>query len=96
MDIQNIEASDLEAVRQLITAVSEHDVLPQLSLQGQEAYKTRVLADIEKDLRYQQLHDYQGNIQKRADWLWRCAMEAISLTCLYPRPSKVQALAKNY
>ncbi|PML77302.1 GNAT family N-acetyltransferase [Enterovibrio norvegicus] len=46
MDIQKITTSDLKAITDLVSAVSEIDVLPLLTPQGQEEYKARVLPDL--------------------------------------------------
>ncbi|MEZ9526542.1 GNAT family N-acetyltransferase [Enterovibrio norvegicus] len=46
MDIQKITTSDLKAITDLVSAVSEIDVLPLLTQQGQGEYKARVLPDL--------------------------------------------------
>ena len=46
MEIQRVKNSDLDAVTTLVKKVSEVDVLPLLSSQGQQEYKERVLPDL--------------------------------------------------
>jgi GNAT superfamily N-acetyltransferase len=46
MEIQKITSTDLDAVTALVKEVSEVDVLPWLSSQGQQEYKERVLPDL--------------------------------------------------
>ena len=46
MEIQKVSSTDLDAVTLLVKAVSEVDVLPLFSLQGQAEYKERVLPDL--------------------------------------------------
>ncbi|WOD06745.1 GNAT family N-acetyltransferase [Marinomonas sp. GJ51-6] len=48
MEIQKVTPTDLEAVMVLVKEVSEVDVLPLFSLQGQKEYKERVLPDLTK------------------------------------------------
>jgi predicted GNAT family N-acyltransferase len=47
MDILKVTRADSEAVKELISAVSEVDVLPLFSADGQLEYKNRVLPDIQ-------------------------------------------------
>ncbi|MGF1706319.1 GNAT family N-acetyltransferase [Enterovibrio baiacu] len=46
MDIQKASKTDLAAITNLVSAVSEIDVLPLLTQQGQDEYKARVLPDL--------------------------------------------------
>ncbi|WP_417528201.1 GNAT family N-acetyltransferase [Marinomonas shanghaiensis] len=46
MEILHVELTDLDAVKQCVTQVSEVDVLPYFNEQGKMAYKSRVLSDI--------------------------------------------------
>ncbi|MBV7297081.1 GNAT family N-acetyltransferase [Enterovibrio paralichthyis] len=46
MEIRKVVLKDLEAVQQLVNAVSKLDVMPLLNEQGQEEYKSRVLPDL--------------------------------------------------
>ena len=48
MDILKVSPDDVDAVRQLIEAVSEVDILPVFSEQGKAEYKARVLPDIKQ------------------------------------------------
>ncbi|MGO2233859.1 MAG: GNAT family N-acetyltransferase [Marinomonas sp.] len=46
MEILHVELTDLEAVKQFVTQVSEVDVLPHFNEQGKMAYESRVLPEI--------------------------------------------------
>ncbi|MDV5061771.1 GNAT family N-acetyltransferase [Vibrio diabolicus] len=46
MEIQKVLESDLEAVRRLVSEVSDKDVLPLFNEQGKQEYKDRVLPDL--------------------------------------------------
>jgi len=46
MDIQKATSADTETIQALISAISEIDVLPLFSADGQREYKQRVLPDI--------------------------------------------------
>ncbi|KZN38494.1 hypothetical protein N480_12640 [Pseudoalteromonas luteoviolacea S2607] len=47
MEIRQAEPQDIEQLTELITTVSELDVLPQFNTQGQQEYMNRVIPDIE-------------------------------------------------
>ena len=56
MDILTVEPTDLDAVKHLITEVSESDVLPELSEEGMATFKSRVLPDIESTFDSDRFH----------------------------------------